>query len=134
MRASKSFGSMDSQRRDSIPRAVTEPGVETESLAGACPAPLGTTIHQHPGQLVQHSVSEISGPGDHIPAMCTLAHLQEHPSAVCPRCRFCHVVQARLCPPDIKHCPRKSARSGVPMPFLKVAIKRPREGLPEPQN
>lgn len=90
MRPYKSFGFMDSERRDSIPRAVAEPGVETESLAGAHPAPLGTTIHQHPGEPVQRSVSEVNGPGNHTPATCTLAHLQGGPSAVCPRCRLCH--------------------------------------------
>lgn len=37
MRPYKSFGFMDPERRDSIPRAVAEPGVETESLAGLLP-------------------------------------------------------------------------------------------------
>lgn len=89
----EAFGFMDPERRDRIPQAMAEPGVETKSLARAQPAPFGTTIHQHPGQPVPRSVSEVNGPGDHIPATCTLAHLQGSPSAVCPGCRLCHVYR-----------------------------------------
>lgn len=39
MRPSKSSGFMDSERREGILRTVAEPGVETQSLARAHPAP-----------------------------------------------------------------------------------------------